>query len=129
MRICLIEDNAALRDALALALEDRGFHLFQAANGLAGLESAERNNPDIVITDMEMPALGGIGVIKSLRAQRPHVRIIAMSGNVQGEHNLVLAQAKGADKVLHKPFQIEALIEAISSLCSNQNTAPKKASA
>jgi CheY-like chemotaxis protein len=124
MRICLIEDNAALRDALALALEDLGFDLFQAADGVAGLESAEQNNPDIVITDMEMPTLGGAGVIHSLRTLRPHVRIIAMSGTgLQGEHNLLLAQAKGADKVLHKPFTIEALIDAIASLSPKTNAA------
>ena len=117
MRICLIEDNASLRDALALALEDEGFELYAAANGAVGMQFTEIYNPDIVITDMEMPTLNGLGVIRRLRADHPHIRIIAMSGDTtQAQHYLDFAKVRGADRVLLKPFKTEALLEAIAAL-------------
>jgi CheY-like chemotaxis protein len=125
MRICLIEDNAAVRDALALALEDRGYDLVSAADGLTGLSKVESHQPDIVITDLEMPALNGLGVIRRVRAQKPDIGIIAMSGeHMQAPLYLELAKGRGADLVLRKPFAIEALLDAITALSKQPEGTP-----
>ena len=115
MLICLIEDNARLRSALTLTLQDRGYDVCEADNGEIGLEVAKARHPDIVVTDLQMPRVDGMTVIQELRAEFPGLPIVAMSGG--GERALIdgLAQAlrRGADRAISKPFVVDELINAM----------------
>src|SRR5258708_5997334 len=67
-RILVVEDSAVVRRMLGLILERAGHQVSFAADGEQGLSEAARLGPDLLITDLEMPALDGIGLVERLRA-------------------------------------------------------------
>lgn len=76
-----IDDDAALRKAIAKALRLSGYTVLEAEDGQKGLELALLRGPDLVITDVMMPVLDGVEAIKRIRASRPDLPIIAISGS------------------------------------------------
>jgi CheY-like chemotaxis protein len=66
-RILIADDKATGRELVRTVLEDRGYEVFEAANGIEALEMAHRLQPDLIILDLHMPGLDGFGVIKELR--------------------------------------------------------------
>ena len=79
-RICLIDDELAVRDALALGLRDAGFEVATAPGAAAGLDILLREGADAVVTDMNMPGTGGAQFIEEARARWPELPIVAISG-------------------------------------------------
>lgn len=115
-RILIAEDNADARTMLGLVLRDHGFIVAEAPDGQAALRLIEQWRPDLIITDIEMPILDGIQMIKLLRS-RPAARkvpILVMSANAG--RGVTDALTAGADAAAHKPVQIEALIQLIKRL-------------
>ena len=110
-RILLIDDDAAVRSAISLILDQEGHAVIAAEDGQAGLDLARATNFDIAIVDMYMPGLDGLETIARLRAMVPTLPIIATSGAVgrgpSGTSSDVLAAAteRGAAMVIHKPFR------------------------
>jgi CheY-like chemotaxis protein len=78
-RICLVDDDARVRDALSLGLGDAGYEVVLAAGGEAALALLEREPVDAVITDTKMPGFDGGRLITALRARHPELPIIAMT--------------------------------------------------
>jgi DNA-binding response OmpR family regulator len=74
---------------------------------------------DVVITDIFLPRLSGIKVIKILKKEYPHIKIIAISGAGGGAYNLQTLTEIGADKFLEKPFEMRELMNTVSSLAEN----------
>jgi DNA-binding response OmpR family regulator len=116
--ILIIEDNAALRKMLTNALSAEGHVIVEASDGGEGVKIFEREDFDLVITDIIMPRKWGIETIVNLRQTRPHVRVIAMSGAGRGrsEDLLKAAWSVGADAVLTKPFTVKDLRQTIASV-------------
>jgi CheY-like chemotaxis protein len=110
-RILVVEDNEALRENLAEALELEGYPVVLAANGNAALERlAEDPPPAVVLLDLLMPGMGGEELLGRIR-QEPrlsHVRVVITTG-VTGAR----ARAAGADAVLTKPFGVKELLAAL----------------
>ena len=93
--ILCIDDNVAGLFTRKLLLEAKGFRVFTAENGPAGLEVANREPIDVVILDYKMPGMDGEAVAKTLRTDHPGVPILLLSG-VPGElPESVLAIADG----------------------------------
>jgi DNA-binding response OmpR family regulator len=92
------------------------FDVVTACNGLEGLKVFEENEkqPDLVITDLVMPLVSGIGLISLLKNKSPGTPIIAMTG--WGQDPSELATVVKADMILMKPFDLEELDKSLNSL-------------
>jgi DNA-binding response OmpR family regulator len=114
-RILLIDDNAALRQALTLVLERAGYAVRGAADGNAGLRLLWEHGADLVITDVQMPDGNGIEVVIAIRRGPNPVPVLAISGDGRRGEDHILRDAKrlGAVGFLHKPFTMEELLAAV----------------
>ena len=99
-------------------LEDDGFEVLSASDGLAGLMLMEAMPADVVITDIIMPEMGGNEAIFTLRREFPDTRIIAMSGGGRKAEMsfLKMAQKQGADAIIEKPFDLDKLVELVRAV-------------
>lgn len=118
-RVLVIDDNPDLRQLIGAILEGAGYTVELAADGEAGLRSQCARPFDIVITDIFMPNKDGIETIVRLRSDYPALKLLAISGggaHAKGVDYLFTAREIGAHAVLPKPFEQEALLEAVRSL-------------
>lgn len=115
-RILLVDDDELVREALTAVLERAGYTIECASNGREGLDRHEEAPFDVVITDIVMPEMEGIEMIRVLKQVSPRVPVIAISGGAQIEplYHLRVAAQLGADETLAKPVQPKALVEAVS---------------
>ncbi|MBV6698954.1 response regulator transcription factor [Kitasatospora aureofaciens] len=106
-RVLLIEDDASVRDALALGLRRQGHEVRTAASGEAGLEQARREPPEIVVLDLMLPGIDGFEVCRRLRRDRPTpvIMLTARGDDV----DTVLGLEAGADDYVIKPAQSRVL--------------------
>jgi CheY-like chemotaxis protein len=108
--VLVIEDDPQFRMTLAAYLEDSGYTVLEASDGLEGLEVFDRARPDIVLTDLRMPKLDGLGVIAAVKARSPSTPVIAFTGTrdpLAGENALRL----GAWGCLFKPIEDLSALE------------------
>ncbi len=108
--VLVVDDEASLRNLLTELLEEAGYAVITAANGLAALSLLRHERPAVVLTDYTMPALDGPGLIQRLRnspATR-HIPIIAMSATRPP------ASVRGGVPFIEKPFDVDEVLEAIA---------------
>ena len=109
----LVDDQEDVRDSIALALEDVGYRVTQAADGVEAMQLLENETYDVVLCDLNMPKMGGRSLLERVRDQAPAVRVIVMTGYTAAEDVLVLLR-EGAVGVLMKPFEPELLLHEIA---------------
>jgi DNA-binding NtrC family response regulator len=113
MRIVIIDDNPAIRDSLRRTLEYDGEVIVGAATGREGLALVERDTPDLVLLDVEMPGMSGLEVLKRLHTTHQSLPVVMMSAHVTPAI-VVEAMRTGAAGFLEKPFEnAEGLISTI----------------
>lgn len=124
-RICLIDDDIFVRDAMAIGLSDAGFEVLTAPGAAAGFDVAGREALDAIITDMNMPGTGGAQLIAEARAQWPNMPIIAISGAavIEGRPTADYAREFGADAALIKPFRARELAAVVDRAIAARKTA------
>jgi DNA-binding response OmpR family regulator len=117
-RILIIDDSADERDLVTYALLSAGHVVSMADNGESGLALQRHFQAEILVTDIFMPYKDGIETIFEFKRDFPAVRIIAMSGSgfVSSSAYLSAARQIGADAVLHKPFAIQELLDAVKMI-------------
>jgi DNA-binding response OmpR family regulator len=119
MRILVVDDDAAVRDSIAMVLDGAGFQVDQADHGASGMRLLRANEADLVITDILMPHKEGIETIREIRAVLPQTPIIAISGSAEPRADyLKMAQSFGASAILAKPFDPVVLLELVNRLLS-----------
>ncbi|RJE72902.1 two-component regulator propeller domain-containing protein [Reichenbachiella sp. MSK19-1] len=108
-RILLVEDNPDVRSFLK-SLFQYEYAVFEAANGQEGLEIAEEENPDLVISDVMMPVMDGITLCDKLKTNlsTSHIPVILLTARTSFIYN-VEGLEKGADDYVTKPFHIEVI--------------------
>jgi two-component system chemotaxis response regulator CheY len=113
-RILTVDDSRTMRDMLKLALEQAGFEVVQADDGIHGLEVLEGESPDVIITDINMPRLDGFGFIEGVRADERHraTPILVLTTESDGTKK-DRARAAGATGWIVKPFNPTKLVDAI----------------
>src|SRR5690606_13465849 len=79
-KLLIIDDDEVVRASLAAYLDDSGFQILQAGNGLQGLEVFELEQPDVVICDLRMPQIDGLELIRRISALNSEVPVIVVSG-------------------------------------------------
>jgi two-component system KDP operon response regulator KdpE len=105
--ILIIEDDALARTAVAANLQGRGYRVDEAADGEEGLRLWERRRPDVILLDLGLPGIDGLGVVRHIRREST-TPIIVLSARDQ-ERDKVAALDAGADDYLAKPFGMEEL--------------------
>ena len=96
----------------------KNYHVFTAGDGMEGLKlfETEKEGFDLVITDLVMPFISGVGVISIIKKKYPGTPVIAITG--WGEHPEALATEAQADLVLEKPIELDRMDRFITDLLS-----------
>jgi CheY-like chemotaxis protein len=111
-RILLIEDDAAVREMIALALTNEGYAVQSAADGAAALALIEHSPPDVILLDMKMPVMDGWAFAAQYEQQlAARVPIIVLTAAQDAGRR---ATEIGAVDYLAKPFNLEALLNVIA---------------
>jgi len=113
-RILVVDDDAGIRGAFAALLKNGGHELLTASSGEAGLELAERENPDLVLLDVWLPGMSGLDTFRALKERRSSTPVIMMTGS--GTMDLAIEASKlGAYEYRLKPFDPGAMLELIEN--------------
>ncbi len=112
--ILTVDDSRTMREMLLLALEDAGYHVLQAEDGIRGLEVLQDKRADVIITDINMPRLDGFGFIEHVRRDTSHraVPILVLTTESDAEKKS-RARSAGATGWIVKPFHPVKLVDAI----------------
>jgi len=110
--ILVIDDEPGIRATVKDILEDEGYEALTAEDGPAGLETLKRESVDVVVLDVWLPRMGGIDVLKAIKADHPAVETIVVSGHASIDM-AVSAVKLGAFDFIEKPLSIERLITAV----------------
>jgi DNA-binding response OmpR family regulator len=114
-RLLLIDDDANVLDMLAMALEDAGHTIVTAGNGLEGHKRALADDPDLIVSDVNMPGLDGFSLCRRLRGAGDAVPIILLTAR-DSEIDEALGLELGADDYVTKPFSARVLVARVASL-------------
>lgn len=116
-RVLLVDDDAFVRHSLETVLRRQGCTVVAAENGKQALRLLAQGEYDWVVTDLVMPEMEGMELIREVRRQFPAVRILAMSGGgrVAPCNYLPMARMLGAHRVLEKPFLFVDLLSALGA--------------
>ncbi len=115
--ILVIEDDTEVRSMLEDYLTYLNYEVFTAEDGLEGLKKIKSGSYDLVITDIAMPYVSGIGIISILKEEHPEIPVMAMTG--YGYHAEELANEKNANAIVSKPFDIQEIKQLIEDLLSD----------
>ncbi len=114
-RILIVEDEPAMVEGLRDNFEYEGYDVISAGDGVAGLDRALADDPDLVVLDVMMPRLSGLDVCKQLKAKRPSLPIIMLTARGQ-EIDKVVGLELGADDYVTKPFSIRELMARVKAV-------------
>ena len=114
-RILIVEDEPAMVAGLRDNFEYEDYEVISAEDGVAGLERALKDAPDLVVLDVMMPKMSGLDVCKQLRAKRPELPIIMLTARGQ-EVDKVVGLELGADDYVTKPFSIRELMARVKAV-------------
>ncbi|MEZ4502807.1 MAG: response regulator transcription factor [Dehalococcoidia bacterium] len=107
-RILLVEDDPAIREAVAYNLEREGYEVLAAADGVTGLRLAREETPDLLVLDLMLPRLSGLDICRVVRSERP-VPILVLTARAT-EDERIEGLDLGADDYVTKPFSMRELM-------------------
>lgn len=114
MKILIIEDEINIAQVLRLYLEQAGYTVLTAGDGVAGLELHAREHPDLIILDLMLPALDGMEVCRRIRAWA-NTPILMLTAR-QGEDDRIAGLDLGADDYLVKPFSPREVVSRVKAI-------------
>lgn len=120
--ILLIEDDREISSTLFGVLDAAGYTVLTAQNGIEGRRLTEAHNPDLVITDMMMPKMGGFPVLEHLKTLPNPPKVIMITANEGGRHK-AYAEMLGVDDYLRKPFAMDVLLESVARILGGSDSA------
>ncbi len=112
--VLVVEDEANIVDILTFNLEREGYRVLSAYDGQAGLETAQREKPDLILLDLMLPRLNGFQVCRTLRESGDTVPILMLTAREE-ESDKVKGLELGADDYITKPFSIRELMARVKS--------------
>ena len=115
-KILVVEDTLDTREIIHLYLKTEGFDVVTASDGREGLYLARAEKPDLVITDLNMPHLDGLSLVRELRAEPQFKDLPIIVMTAFGKQDRDDAIRAGADRAVDKPTHFESLIDDINEL-------------
>jgi two-component system chemotaxis response regulator CheY len=113
-RILIVDDSGLARRRARAILEDAGFEVLEAEDGIAALESYFVSKPDVVLLDLVMKGMYGLDVLSKLRELDPQAKVIVVSADVQTSSHDLVADA-GASGFVIKPFDADEIVAKVNS--------------
>jgi DNA-binding NarL/FixJ family response regulator len=125
IRILLADDHPLLRDGVAGLIADQSDMKLvgEASTGLEAIDQFRKHRPDVTLLDLQMPELGGIDAIKTIREESPEARIIILS-TYKGDAQVLSALRSGAQAYLLKSTLRRELLDAIRAVYNGQKRIP-----
>jgi two-component system response regulator HydG len=120
-RVLIVDDEPAARAALNALLSGAGYHVEQAGDGVAAQEVLAGGPVDIVVTDLDMPRMGGMELLGRLREETPDTPVIVLTSSADLS-SAVAAMRAGAEDYLAKPVDFDALLIAIERALTVRDT-------
>ena len=122
-RILIIEDNVVFRKMLTIRLEANGYETFFAEDGLAGLEKAQKEKPDLIFLDLMLPKMDGHKVCRLLKFDKNvnHIPIIIFTSR-DLDDDADLAEQCGADAFMLKTTRPEIILEMMKKLLAEKTS-------
>jgi DNA-binding response OmpR family regulator len=115
IRVLIVEDDHSIARVVRLQLEHHGFAVLCCHNGISALDAVSRFRPDVVVLDIMLPGMDGVGVLQHLRAEGSRVPVIMLTARdtpLDKIHSL----DHGADDYLAKPFDMGELMARIRAM-------------
>jgi DNA-binding response OmpR family regulator len=123
--ILIIDDDREIASMLHGVLQNNGYRVFLAQNGVEGQRQIDTLKPDLVITDMMMPRMGGFPVLEFLKTLENPPAVIMITANEGGRHK-AYAEMLGVADYLRKPFPMEVLLESVRRIFATKSEAEDK---
>lgn len=124
--LLIVDDEKEITEMLSRHFRFRGYEVITAANGVEALSVLKERTVDVMITDIMMPVMDGVALLRSVRDEYPMVHTIVITGYVSLD-NLLAAMRYGADTCIFKPFDnMEELSDAVSAAADNLRNWKKK---
>jgi two-component system chemotaxis response regulator CheY len=114
-KIMIVDDSGLSRRTLRRILEEAGYEIVEAEDGLSALEQYFLVKPDLVLLDLVMKGMYGLEVLAKLRAMDQEVRIIVASADIQSSTRTMVEEA-GAKSFVTKPFVPEEVLTAVQAV-------------
>ena len=119
LSVLLVDDEPSIRLAMGDALAREGYDVSRASDGVEALRLCAQRTFDLIITDMHMPGLDGIGVLRQVRAISPKTEVLLMT--VLGrEDDLTAAFRLGVEDMMSKPFTADELLTRVAEIASKR---------
>lgn len=119
-RVLIVDDEALVRESILDSLP-AGFTGFEACDGLDALEKIQRNAPDVILTDFNMPRMDGSELVRTLYESRVEIPVVMLTG--RGSRSIHIdAWVRGIFDYLEKPFEPEMLSKVLNSAIQSQGT-------
>ena len=120
-KVLIIDDDPALLRLMSMAFQQAGYSTVAADNGRKGIRMASAYRPDLVVTDIVMPDIEGIGAIRAIKGAKRPPKVIAISGvgRLRYGDYLTWASHLGADEVLAKPFKMSDIVNLAQRVIEN----------
>lgn len=115
--ILAVDDSASLRQAIKIALSGEGYAVTEAEHGQAGLTRADEGDFALIITDLNMPVMDGLTMIRALRANPRHAGVPIIFLTTESDADVkAQARAAGATGWLTKPFNPDQLVTVVKKV-------------
>lgn len=112
-KLLIVEDDDAMREALALNLISRGYEVVSVSNGLDAIPAFQEHHPDLILLDLQLPGKNGIDICREIRSNSL-VPIIIVSAKGEDD-DMIMGLEAGADDYVAKPYPIEVLISRVKA--------------
>jgi DNA-binding response OmpR family regulator len=119
-RLVIVDDDESLRRMLVALLAAAGYEVREASNGREALSHAGTFEADVILTEIVMPEVEGLQLIRELLDRNPQVKIVAMSGADRAENYLAVARSLGAKATLAKPLDADELLRILRQVSNPQ---------
>lgn len=115
MKLLVVDDDRDLVELLEYALRREGYDVARAYDGEAALEAVERDRPDLIVLDLNLPKLAGFVVLERIRHQDEHIAVLLLSAR-QDESDILRGLQLGADDYITKPFRPKELVARVKAI-------------
>jgi two-component system chemotaxis response regulator CheY len=120
-KVLVVDDSETIRQHVAEALTNVGFQVFEASDGMAGLERVSQHDFAMIILDVNMPLLNGLEMLERLKQDGKTARIPVLMLTTEAQRSMVeRARLAGAKAWLIKPVKVDSLISTVNKVLQQQ---------